>query len=337
MMRTRSWAILCTVLLAAVAGASACSSSGPSDSGVTDESEGAGGACAGSSCVAAGASDDAGSGGTPDAISEDGAGGAGGAGGEAGMGGSDVEAMEPSCIPTGPGDLPDDDFVDSNCDSIDGDKRAAIFVSPDGKVDNDGSFGSPVSTISKGIELAAARGKDVYVCTADYAENVVVETKAVNIFGGYDCVGWSRDNQRASVVPAGGIALTLRNVSEMTVDRMRFIAAKATVAGESSIAAQILASEQVVLSHLDLTAGNGASGSSGTPVQTAKQARAGADGSAGNYCNPYLEGWPCDVGAPTGGDGPTSTCGSTQIHGGAGGKAAPYPKGKPQGGLAGIP
>jgi len=334
MMRTRSWAILCVVLLAAGAGVSACSSSGPGESGVADESGGEGGACAGSSCAAAGAAEDGGSGGTPDAITEAGA---GGAGGEAGFGGADGEAMEPSCIPTGPGDLPDDDFADSNCDGIDGDKRAAIFVSPDGKEDNDGSFGSPVNSIGKGIELAAARGKDVYVCTADYPENVVVDTKAVNIFGGYDCVGWSRDNQRASVVPAGGIALTVRNVSAMTVDRMRFIAANATAASESSIAAQIMASEQVVLSHLDLTAGNGASGSSGTPVQTAKQARAGADGNAGNYCNPYLEDWPCDVGAPTGGDGPTSTCGSTQIHGGAGGKAAPYPKGKPQGGLAGIP
>jgi len=253
------------------------------------------------------------------------------------MGGSDVEAMEPSCIPTGPGDLPDDDFVDSNCDGIDGDKRAAIFVSPDGKVDNDGSFGSPVSTISKGIELAAARGKDVYVCTADYAENVVVETKAVNIFGGYDCVGWSRDNQRASVVPAGGIALTLRNVSEMTVDRMRFIAAKATVAGESSIAAQVFASSDVVLSHLDLTAGNGAAGKAGDAVPAAKQAQAGADGTVGNYCNPYLSDWPCDIAIPAGGDAPSTMCGSTKIHGGTGGRGAPYPKGGPQAGAVGAP
>lgn len=262
-----------------------------------------------------------------------GEGGEGGAGGEAGAagaaGGGDTEL---SCIPTGANDVPDDEFVDSNCDGIDGDKRAAIFVSPDGKDTNDGSFGSPANTISKGIELAAARGKDVYVCTADYAENLVVDTKAVNIFGGYDCVTWSRDNQRASVVPATGTALTLRHVSEMTVDRMRFLAANAKTAGESSIAAQISASEHVVLSHLELTAGNGAVGVAGAPVSTAKQAQAGADGIAGNYCNPYLSDWPCDVAVPTGGDGPITKCGSTQVKGGLGGRAAPYPKGKPQGG-----
>jgi len=270
----------------------------------------------------------------PDANAEAGAGGQGGAAGVGGEAGNDTES---SCVPTGPSDFPDDEFADSNCDGIDGDKRAAIFVSPDGKDSNDGSFGSPTRTINKGVELAAARGKDVYVCTAEYAENVVVDTKAVSIFGGYDCVTWARDNQRASVVPPDGIALTLRKVSAMTVDRLSFVAANATAAGASSIAAQIVGSDQVVLSHLDLTAGNGAAGLPGTSVATAKHAQAGADGSAGLFCDPYLDDWPCDVGVPTGGDGPNTTCGSTQVHGGTGGKAAPYPMGKPQGGAVGIP
>ena len=333
-MRTRSWAIFCVVLSAAGAGASACSSSGPVENSVADDAGGEGGACATPSCGATGFAEDAGSGGLPDVTAE---GGAGGAGGEAGVGGTAAEDTEPSCVPTGANDLPDDTFADSNCDGIDGDKRAAIFVSPDGKDSNDGSFGSPANTINKGIALAATQGKDVYVCTAEYAENVVVDTKAVNIFGGYDCVTWSRDNQRASVIPPDGIALTLRKVNAMTVDRLSFVAANATGPGASSIAAQIMASDHVVLTHLDLTAGNGASGSPGTAVQTEKQAKAGADGSAGLYCNPYLSDWPCDVGVPTGGDGPNTTCGSTQVHGGTGGRAAPYPKGSPQGGGVGLP
>jgi hypothetical protein len=270
----------------------------------------------------------------PDATAD---GGAGGAGGDAGAGGEAGEGAGPSCIPTGAHDLPDDEFTDSNCDGIDGDKRVAIFVSPDGDDANDGWFGSPSKTISKGVELAAAQGKDVYVCTAEYAENVFVATKAVNIFGGYDCVYWTRDNQRATVNPPSGTALTLRNVFEMTVDRMRFIAANAKAPGESSIAVQISASESVVLSHLDVIAGNGAAGRAGAPVAAAKQAQAGADGSVGLWCNPSLPDWPCDVGVPTGGDGANTRCGSTQVHGGTGGKAAPYPKGKPQGGLAGVP
>lgn len=333
-MRTRSWAIFCVVLLATVAGAPACSSSGSADSGGLDDSGGDGGAADSPSRARAVGKDagDAGSGGSSDAEA-----GPAGAGGEAGAGGAAGDDSVPSCVPTGPGDLPDDDFADSNCDGIDGDKRVAIFVSPDGKDGNDGSFGSPASTISKGIELAAAKGKDVYVCTAEYAENVVVETTAVNIYGGYDCVTWSRDNQRASVVPASGIALTLRNVTAMTVDRMQFVAADAKDAGASSIAAQIMASDQVVLSHLELTAGNGAPGQSGKAVKGARQAQAGADGEAGTRCNPTLSELPCDFPVPKGGDGPTITCGSTKVHGGTGGRAAPYPKGGPQAGGVGAP
>jgi hypothetical protein len=327
-MRTGSWVFLGVVLLATGAGVSACSSpSGAAEPGGSGGSGADGGACEGATCTDdVAAAGDAGGGGMPDANAEGGA------------GGSEVDDALPSCVPTGAIDNPDDDFADSNCDGIDGDKSKAIFVSPDGKDTGDGSFRSPVNTITKGVELAGAQSKDVYVCTADYAENVVIDTKAVSIFGGYECADWSRGNARPSVTPASGIGLTVRKVSAVTVDRMTFVAADATVPGTSSIAAQVMASDQVVLSHLDLTSGSGAPGLPGSAVPSVtKRAKTGASGNAGQFCDPYLSDSPCNLVAVTGGEASDATCGSVKIHGGSGGKGAPYPKGRPVLGAIGSP
>ena len=42
--------------------------------------------------------------------------------------GNPANGCEYACTATGP-DLPDDSFIDSNCDGIDGDASKAIFVS----------------------------------------------------------------------------------------------------------------------------------------------------------------------------------------------------------------
>ncbi|MBI2395460.1 MAG: hypothetical protein HYV09_38175, partial [Deltaproteobacteria bacterium] len=96
----------------------------------------------------------------------------------------------------GPDD-PDDDFKDTNCDGIDGDKSRAIFVAPDGKDDAAGTLDAPVHSFAKAIERANELGKDVYACNGTYAENVVI-AKAVRVFGGFDCkAGWKRTLDRA--------------------------------------------------------------------------------------------------------------------------------------------
>ena len=143
MMRTGSWVFLSAALLAAGVGASACSSSGSTDKGATGGSGAEAGACDGSSC--AGALGDGG------AAESDG----GATASEAGNSATDVEASAPACVPTGAVDLPDDAFEDSNCDGIDGDKAAAIFVSPSGADTADGSFDAPVKTITEGVALAS--------------------------------------------------------------------------------------------------------------------------------------------------------------------------------------
>src|SRR4051794_32325517 len=56
-------------------------------------------------------------------------------------------------------DKPDLGFVDSNCDGIDGDKGAALFVALGGSDNNDGSYGSPMATIAAAVPAALAAHK----------------------------------------------------------------------------------------------------------------------------------------------------------------------------------
>lgn len=85
-------------------------------------------------------------------------------------------------------DQPDDSFVDTNCDGVDGDKENAVWVSVDEGDDGDeGTFSEPVKTLAKAIELAAVLEDDeraVYVVTGTYDEDIVLSDD-VNLYGGF--------------------------------------------------------------------------------------------------------------------------------------------------------
>lgn len=93
--------------------------------------------------------------------------------------------------------------IDNDCDGIDGTKDEAIFVDAESGTDaNDGSFGNPVKTISKGIELAKAENpmKEVYVAAGVYEERVVV-VDGVSLYGGFDAKNdWDHSGHKLSVV-----------------------------------------------------------------------------------------------------------------------------------------
>lgn len=274
------------VMAFSVGGFTGCSASGGSASAPP----------LGGSIADAGASNadaGAGSGGASGATgspSDDESGGAGGEGGEGGAAGS--TDLAPSCLPSQGADLPDDDFLDSNCDGIDGDAAHAIFVSPSGSDTADGSIKSPVKTIQHGVELAAAAKQNVYVCLGAYSDNIVVGKDAASIFGGYNCEDWSRGNARVKVAPASGSALVIRDaMAPVVVDRFELRSADATNAGESSIAAMMINSAAVTLSSVTITAGAGAEGKPGGTVKSVTSAAAtGASGhDAGSQCN-YIDG-----------------------------------------------
>ena len=159
-------------------------------------------------------------------------------------------------------DDPDDDFTDSNCDGIDGDKKKAVFVATTGSDTADGSWGKPVATLNHGIELATAQSKDVYVCAGDYKESITVNAQGIRVYGGYDCTqNWVRNsNSQAQLVSQTSPALVITGSKQPVVfDHVDVECASATTAGGSSIAAFISNSAQVTLRRGTYQAGDGAS------------------------------------------------------------------------------
>jgi hypothetical protein len=196
----------------------------------------------------------------------------------------------PSCVAESGLDDPDDDFKDSNCDGIDGDKTKAIFVAPTGSDSAAGTIDAPVSTIGKALTMASAAKKDVFICNDTYAENVTI-TAGIRLFGGYDCkAGWKRTTDKPSIAPQSGKALVIRGLQDaVKIDRIGLVAQDATSPGESSIAAFIVASPSVSLSHVDFHAGAGADGKPGdAPASNTTPPAKSADGQsvAAATCDP---------------------------------------------------
>jgi hypothetical protein len=175
----------------------------------------------------------------------------------------------PGCVPEGGVDEPDDDFVDSNCDGIDGDVTAAVFVATAGADTADGTMANPVQTLKRGIALALAAGKSVYVCDGQYAEAVVMDGGGVNLYGGYACTrNWQRERDLATLKPASGVPLTVTNMTAapIVVDRFAFRAADGTGDGASSVAASVVGSKQIRFRNVLFAAGNATNGTSGATV-----------------------------------------------------------------------
>ena len=106
----------------------------------------------------------------------------------------DCDDADASVHPGAP-DQPDDLFVDSNCDGIDGDELDAVFVASSGSdTATCGPMAEPCATIQWGVDRAASIGSgNVYVAAGDYTESVVL-ADGVSIYGGYDAgAGWGRD------------------------------------------------------------------------------------------------------------------------------------------------
>lgn len=272
-------------------------SDGPADGGeVADDAIGGGGSTSASDPTVPDEVEE--SGGAPNETDTvGGAGGAGGAGGTGGAGGAGNEpaagsdggeagsggaTVDPCSSATR--DLPDDDFVDANCDGIDGERDRGIFVSPSGEDSAPGTIDAPVLTLSRAIELATSGNVPVYVCNGSYRESVAIRAP-VSIFGGYDCSrDWLRIKDHAVVESGAGLALSIQSVQgPVLIERVAFRALPGNTPGQSSQAAGIIDSPSVTLVRVELEARAGAPGAPGQPgarvsEQTALRfAAAGAD------------------------------------------------------------
>jgi hypothetical protein len=209
-------------------------------------------------------------------------------------------------------DVPDNAFVDSNEDGIDGTITNAVFVAPSGNDANSGLITAPVATLSRGITLAAAAGKDVYVAAGTYTLSSSLQlASGVSVYGQYDGPPfWRRGAANITTLAGPATAVLAANLSSEThLEGFTIQAAAATTAGASSYGVRVVNSAgPVVLRYNRIVAGNGAAGSPGTD---------GANGAGGGPGGPGGPG-DCSTEVPaTGGSGGTSTCGRA---GGAGGR-----------------
>lgn len=231
------------------------------------------------------------------------------------------------CQITSTTDMPDDANTDTNCDGIDGQLDAAIFVSRQGSDSNNGlSPTSPVLTIGRALTVAPGASKrDIYVAGGVYSESVTL-VAGVNLYGGYNLDFTQRDADlfpttiygRAPSVSQPG-ALNAVSLSTAThVEGFSIVAGNATQTIVSSYAVYLRdTSNALTLRNNTIVAGNGAPGSRGNSGTRGTDGTIGAVGQVGFDTNTR----DC-VSPPTlGGAGGANSCGGVSVAGGAGGEA----------------
>jgi hypothetical protein len=229
--------------------------------------------------------------------------------------GNAANGCEYACNYAGAVDVPDDGFVDSNCDGIDGTIVSAIFVSPGGNDANSGSKAAPKATIIAAVTAAVAQGKPhVYVSGGTYNGSLTL-ANGVSIYGGYDAnTRWNRSGtpvviiRETTATNGAVIAVAGSSLSSPTfLDRLTIQGATTNVAGASVYGLWCSGCTGLSVKNTSIEAGNAGSGIAGT---AGSQGSGGGGGSSGNNGD-------CDNNSGGGGGSSgTSACGR---NGGGGG------------------
>ena len=165
-----------------------------------------------------------------------------------------------ACTP-GAADKPDLGFVDSNCDGIDGDKAAAIFVAPGGNDANDGSFGHPKATVAAAVTAGLAAGRDVYVAAGTYDGKVSIlgTTGDIGIYGGYDPSTWARSAANLTTLEAPAQVVTVAVPGIV----LQLLTIKGQFSGSTSYGVRAWNHGEFALSRVTVEPAAGGNGSSG--------------------------------------------------------------------------
>ena len=248
---------------------------------------------------------------------------------------------EYACVFRSMNDLPDDAFTDANCDGIDGEVGAAIYVSPTGSDTSPGDRAQPKRSISAGIRTAALQGKDVYVAGGTYMEAASLRLEAgVRVFGAYSPTDWGvrSDANITELTVADTRAVVANNLSQPAwLDHLTIQGADNTDPGGSAYGIFAVDSRDLLVRRCVIRAGGGGAGTPG-----ASPGGSGARGGNGSQGRPGCEesgGFCSGCSRPTGGFGGTSICGRTGGRGGSAGRdnAHGNPGATGVGGTAGGP
>jgi hypothetical protein len=242
-----------------------------------------------------------------------------------GCGAAGVAGQCAACDSADAGDEPDDLFLDTNCDGIDGNAAESIFVADDGNPNANGTQSTPVNTLKTALLLAATdpNRRHILVSEGEYSEDLVIQSQNVSLHGGYT-KDWQRSNSAVATVRAlneGRDGHSVRNCEECVIDRL-LLKAEPRTEGLNSIGLTV-ENSKLSLRHVVIAAHLGVSGAPGEP---------GNDGGAGLNGGNAASIAPGDAGAPPVCSGRAGGAGGDPARGGAG-EAAPEDGGA--GGAAG--
>jgi CARDB/Protein of unknown function (DUF1565) len=183
-------------------------------------------------------------------------------------------------IHPGATDVPDLDFTDSNCDGIDGDAAAAVFVSPTGNDASPGTMARPLRTLAAAVTAADARNKDVYAAAGTYGEELQVASR-VSVYGGY-MASWRRSLSTPTRITGAATdseaALALNITGQTTIQLVTLAPGAPTASGASSYGLRGTHSPGLRIEHTSVIAAPGAAGAAG--VDGAPGASGGNGGDA---------------------------------------------------------
>jgi plastocyanin len=236
------------------------------------------------------------------------------------------------CTADGNQDLPDDGFVDNDCDGIDGNIAQGVFVSATtGNDANPGTPERPLATITQGIATAQAAGKFfIYVAAGDHAEPTINLPPAVFIVGGYNAGDWSRAESNISrILSTSAVAMTTpQNAVQVFLDHLTIVAANAPP-GQSSYGIVLQPSFNSFAFQLNMRkctvqagdGGNGTNGGNGVNGNAANAVAGPGQDGCGGFAGPDALGCGGDCTEPSPAPGATSSMQCDGRSGGNGGAA----------------
>lgn len=188
------------------------------------------------------------------------------------------------CLAT---DTPDLNFVDANCDGIDGNESRAVFVAISGSDGNPGTKTSPKRTVNAAVALAATSTppRDVYAAAGFYNEGGgVAAVTNVSIYGGYSAFGWSRSTTNVTTITGSPQGLLADGDTGV---RLQLLTLNSTAdATRSTYGLRAINSSSLTLESVIARPGNGTSGGAGSPGSGGPNGVAGNAGGAGSCDDP---------------------------------------------------
>lgn len=192
-----------------------------------------------------------------------------------------ADSSTPTCSLT---DEPDPQFLDENCDGIDGDGTTAIFVRSGSPDSAPGRMEAPVGTIARAIELAQAQGRHQILVAGGFYPESIVMVDGISIHGGYTGVAWTRSAANVTTFSTSGTVLRASSITSPTRISFLHLESEGGVPGQSSIAVVLDHATALVIEDSTIHAGPGGNGANGDPGMNAGTTDGGHVGGDSGGC-----------------------------------------------------